>query len=194
MLCTNKTSTKVFLLNKKLYNIQKLYKLQEVEIVIYADIERFMEGYNRSIGDNLFVISKNVPFSVGFSWGNDYNKDYFVTDCFKNFLKDVLDVQSKYNIKLSKPMKFITEDELYHSAYNLCQICKKKHCTNKFRVHCHKTGKYRGPACKICNLSYNDHIFRPVVFHNGKGYDFNPRFDEIFIQNKNNRKKGSSLW
>ena len=46
-----------------------------------------MEGMNRSIGDNMFVISKHVPISVDFSWGNDYYKDSFGTACFNDFVK-----------------------------------------------------------------------------------------------------------
>ena len=44
---------------------------------------------------------------------------------------------------------------------------------NKVRDHCHETGEYRGPACKICNLRYKQQNFIPVKFHNCSGYDFN---------------------
>ena len=52
-------------------------------------------------------------------------------------------------------------------------IFVKKPCISKKRDHCHETGKYRGPACKVCNLNYKQQNFIPVIFHNGKGYDFN---------------------
>ena len=51
------------------------------------------------------------------------------------------------------------------------------------RDHCHQTGKYRGPACNLCNLNYKHQNIIPVIFHNGKGYDFNLLFNEIFKQN-----------
>ena len=70
-----------------------------------------MEGMNRSIGDNMFVISKHVPISVGSSWGNDNYKDYFVIDCVKHFVKYLLDRKSEQDIKLNKPLVFTTEDE-----------------------------------------------------------------------------------
>ena len=66
-------------------------------------------------------------------------------------------------------------------------ICSKT-CTNKVRDHCHETGKYRGPACKICNLRYKQQNFIPVIFHNGSGYDFNLPYYEIFKQNDYKRK------
>ena len=50
-------------------------------------------------------------------------------------------------------MIFTEEDKLYHETNNICHICSKT-CINKVRDHCHETGKYRGPACKICNLRY----------------------------------------
>ena len=96
-----------------------------------------------------------MPISVGFSWGNGYYKDYFGTDYFKHFVKDLLDTESKYKIMRNKPMIFTTEDELYHKANNICHICRKQ-CINRVRDRCHKTGKYRGPECVICNLNYKD--------------------------------------
>ena len=114
---------------------------------------------------------------------SDYCKDDFGNDCIKGLVEDLLDIESKCNIILSKP----TEDDLYYNANNICHICDKQ-CLNKVGDQCHKTGKYRSPACKICILSYKDQIFIPVLFHNGKGYDFNLLFDEIFNQNNNQRK------
>ena len=50
------------------------------------------------------------------------------------------------------------------------------------------TGKYRGPACKICNLRYKQQNFIPVIFHYGSGYDFNLLYSELFKQNNDKRK------
>ena len=84
-------------------------------------------------------------------------------------------------------MLFTEEDKLYHDANDLCQICNEN-CVNKVRHHCHQTGRYRGPACNICNLNYKHQNFIPVIFLNGKGYDFNLLFNEIFKQNNSRRK------
>ena len=48
--------------------------------------------------------------------------------------------------------------------------------------------KYRGPACKICNLRYKQQNFIPVIFHNGSGYDFNLLYSELYKQNNDKRK------
>ena len=84
-------------------------------------------------------------------------------------------------------MIFTEEDKLYHETNNTCHICSKT-CINKVRDHCHETGKYRGPACKICNLRYKQQNFIPVIFHNGSGYDFNLLYSELFKQNNDKRK------
>ena len=84
-------------------------------------------------------------------------------------------------------MIFTEEDKLYHETNKTCHICSKT-CINKVRDHCHETGKYRGPACKICNLRYKQQNFIPVIFHNGSGYDFNLLYSELFKQNNDKRK------
>ena len=54
-------------------------------------------------------------------------------------------------------MSPLTEEE-----EKLCYICRKPFSANnnnikhrKVKQHCHYTGKYRGAAHGICNLSYN---------------------------------------
>ena len=91
-------------------------------------------------------------------------------------------------------MVFTAEDEQYHNANNICHISDKQRI-NKVRDHCHKTGKYRGPVCKICNLNYKDQIFIPVVFYNGKSFDFKLLLDEIFSQKPDFLESAyKSLW
>ena len=84
-------------------------------------------------------------------------------------------------------MLFTEEDELYHDADDICHICNKN-CVDKVRDHCRQTGRYRGPACIICNLNYKHQNFITVIFHNGKGYDFNLLFNKIFKQNNSRRR------
>ena len=84
-------------------------------------------------------------------------------------------------------MIFNKEDQLYHEANNTYHICNKPGI-NKVIDHCHETGKYRGPACTICNLNYGQQNFIPVLLHNGKGYDLYLIFKEIFKQNNNKRR------
>ena len=55
-----------------------------------------------------------------------------------------------------------------------------KHVLKKVRDHSRETGKYRRPACKICNLRYKQQNFIAVKFHNGSGYNFNLLYSALF--------------
>ena len=84
-------------------------------------------------------------------------------------------------------MIFNEEDKFYHETNNTCHICSKTFI-NKVRNHCHETGKYRRPACRICNLRYKQQNFIPIIFNNGSGFDFNLLYCELFKQNNDKRK------
>ena len=70
----------------------------------------------------------------------------------------------------------------FYEEQKECHICKKEFCCDKneekkinlcqkVRDHCHYTGKFRGAAHSICNLSYKVPKEIPVVIHNGSTYD-----------------------
>ena len=123
---------------------------------------------------------------MGYTWQGNF-KHYFGLGCIKRFARDLLEIETENNFKHNEKMIFTEEDKLYHETNNTCQICSKT-CINKVRDPCHETGKYRGPACKICNLRYKQQNFIPVIFHNGSGYDFNLLNSELFKQNNDKRK------
>ena len=161
------------------------HKQQEVNNVIFSDIECYMKGTDGKIGSNTYKISEHAPIAIGYSWHSRHQsgsllcRSYFGPDCIKDYVRDLLEIETKHSIKINKAMLFTEEDKLYHNANDICHICNKN-CVNKVRDHCHQTGRYRGPACNICNLNYKHQNFIPVTFHNGKGYDFNLLFNEIF--------------
>ena len=123
---------------------------------------------------------------MGYTWQGNF-KHYFGLGCIKSFARDLLEIETENNFKRNKQMIFTEEDKLYNETNNTYHICSKT-CNNKVRDHCHQTGKYRGPACKICNLRYKEQNFIPVIFHNGSGYDFNLLYSELFKQNNDKRK------
>ena len=106
---------------------------------------------------------------------NGNYKSCFRPGCIKDFVKDLLEIETENNFKLNNPMIFNKEDKIYHDTDNICYTCGKKRI-NKVRDHCHETRKYTGPACNICNLNYRQQDFFPVIFHNdkGKGVDVLP--------------------
>ena len=123
---------------------------------------------------------------MGYLWQCSF-KYYFGLDCIKRLASDLLEIETENNFKRNKQKIFNEEDKLYHETNNTCHICSKT-CINKVKDHCHETGKYRGPACRICNLRYKQQNFIPVIFHNGSGYDFNLLYSELFKQNNDKRK------
>ena len=96
----------------------------------------------------------------------------------KKFSKDLREHASKIiNYEKKKMISLTTEEKIYHDKQNICYICKKEFNNNnkknyKVRDHCHYTGKYRGAAHNICNLSYKVPKEIPIVFHNGSIYDY----------------------
>ena len=94
-----------------------------------------------------------------------------------NFIK-------KWHPRVQESKKKALEEGLHE---NDCSYCGKPllrdKCREAVRDHCHLTGKFRGAAHNVCNLSY----FRinpkktiiPVVFHNLRGYDAHHLMQEI---------------
>ena len=73
------------------------------------------------------------------------------------------------------------EDEEDYKNNNICRFCEREILSDKVRDHCHLTGKYRGPAHKICNINVSQqksNIF-PFIFHNFINYDCHMFFKRL---------------
>ena len=190
--CNNSFKPEIFILRKKHITYINEHKRQNIKNIITADIERCIvevstNGYGEAWSEtHKYVIVEHIPIAVGYTWQGNF-KHYFGLGCIKRFARDPLEIETVINFKLNKQMIFNEEDKLYHETNNTCHICSKT-CINKVRDHCHETGKYSGPACKICNLRYKQQNLIPVMFHNGSGYDFNLLYSELFKQNNDKRK------
>ena len=106
---------------------------------------------------------------------------------YQKFASDLLEIETENNFKRNKQMIFNEEDKLYLETNNTCHICSKT-CINKVRDHSRETGKYREPACKICNLRYKQQNFIPVIIHIGYSCDFNLLYSDFFKQNNDKRE------
>ena len=71
-----------------------------------------------------------------------------------------------HNLTSKEESKFKNSDR--------CHFCNKEFIENekKVRDHCHVTGKFRGAAHNLCNITARTNQTIKVVFHNGKNYDF----------------------
>ena len=160
-----------------------------------------MKETDEEIGSNAYKISEHAPIAIGYSWhsrhqwqsmtegqsGNLLRRSYFGPDCIKNYVRDLLEIATNHSIKINKAMLFTEEDKLYHDANDICHICNKNN-VNKVSDHCLQTGRYRRPACNLCNLNYKHQNFIEVIFHNGNGYDFNLIFNQIFKKINSRRR------
>ena len=61
----------------------------------------------------------------------------------------------------------IEEDEKHYRIIIICRFCGEEIKVDKVRVHCHLTGKYRGPAHNKCNINVTkkQSNFIPFAFH-----------------------------
>ena len=82
---------------------------------------------------------------LGLPQTESVRRSYFGPDCIKDYVIDLLEIETIHSIKINKAMIFTEEDKLYHDANDICHICKKN-CVNKVRDHCHQRGRYRGPT------------------------------------------------
>ena len=87
------------------------------------------------------------------------------------------------NYEKKEMMPLTDEEKKSYENQKICYICEKEFCIDednkkefklkqKFRDHCHYTGKYRGAVHSNCNLNYKISKEIPVVFHNWPTYDY----------------------
>ena len=103
------------------------------------------------------------------SYVKENEEDPDTIDVFINWLEEDVKIISE----LGNEKMIITkeEQEQFNQASN-CWICGKLlNLDDRVRDHCHYTGRYRGPACNICNLKYCKPNNISVFFHNLTGYD-----------------------
>ena len=62
-------------------------------------------------------------------------------------------------------------DKLVYDNSTFCHICNEELGNDRVCDHCHLSGKFRGAAHEVCNLTYKVSMFFPVVLHKLSGYD-----------------------
>ena len=162
--------------------------------IIYADLEFILrkEQSRQNNPKNSYTEREAKHKPSGYSWSlicsfdatkNRYNF-YRGKDFIQRFCKDVKDLAIEIsNYREQEMMPLIDEEIKFYKGQKACHICKKKFCFDKnkeskfklyqkVRDHSHYTGKFRGAAHSICNLTYKVPKEIPIVFHNGSTYDY----------------------
>ena len=161
-----------------------------VPFMIYADFESILnpiEDGPEPKGLFTKIINHHIPsgfcFYSKFAYGEVKGPlmIYQGKDCMSTFCKLIKrEAKRLYDMFPEKPMEPLTSSEnRNYGRLTKCHTCLKPFHTKhpKVRGHCHYTGKYRGPAHRICNLNYKIPHYIPVIFHNISGYD-----THLFIQ------------
>ena len=162
--------------------------------VICADLECLILKINACDNDpnKSYATAKALHKPSGYSLVTccSYDKSkieqtyYRGKDCMKKFCDDLKEHVNRiinFEMKLMTPLT--DEEKESHENQQLCYICEKEFCTDKYnkkeyklmskvRDHCHYTGKYRGVAHSVCNLRYKVVKEILVMFHNGSAYDY----------------------
>ena len=80
----------------------------------------------------------------------------------------------------------MTEENEKDFKNNVCRFCEKEILSDKFRDHCHLTGKYRGPAHNTLNINVTQDKSNiiPFIFHNFSNYDCHLFFKKLVDKRK----------
>ena len=188
-----KTSPDSHIYGKKYFHKNKLY------FRIHADFEADNKKENTNIGDiitniykqeslcNVYHIESELDHFLRSGYyesplGHE-NVDWFVDEIVK------LEIKMNFLFKNTKKGIIMTEkDKQDFEKNNICRYCGKYIETDKFRDHCHLTGKNRGPAHSDCNLivKQKDSIFITIGLHNFSNFGCHMFFKTLVDRKKDN--------
>ena len=140
-------------------------KSLKVAFIIYDDLECLLKKINTCSNnpDKSYTEKKAVHKPSGYSLvtccsfdkSKNERKYYRGEDCMKMFCKDLKEqVMKIINYENKETMPLTDKEKESYENQKVCYICEKEFCTNeenkkefkkmqKFRDHCHYTGKYQ---------------------------------------------------
>ncbi|XP_046399469.1 uncharacterized protein LOC124165964 [Ischnura elegans] len=166
----------------KILKFTNLNRFFRIPYVIYADFECLLKDVstcNPSPKESFTnVIQTHEPFSFCYMLvtpdGCQKPILYRGPNAARVFINRIKDEAVKiYEIyKNTIPINPLTEEEesIFLTSVN-CHICEKELGKDRVKDHDHLTGRYRGPAHKLCNLKYKMPDFLPIFIHNLSAYD-----------------------
>ena len=183
---TIKTSKESHIYWKKHFDKNLLY------FRIYADFEADNEKDNSIIGNKTNNIYQQNPVLNGYhivsELGDVLQSGYHKSPLGYNnvgwFVDEVIKLENKitfYFKNTKKDIKMTKENEEDYRTNNYCRFCEKNIESDKVRDHFHLTGKFRGPAHRICNVNVtqDQSNFIPFIFHNFSNYDCHMFFKKL---------------
>ena len=124
---------------------------------------------------------RHVPNSAGihlvctFDEAKNEYHEFNGTDCVVQTIKKLQEFPDMCiaEMRINQQMIFTREDKNKFKDFRNSFICNAAYTldSHPVRDHDHRTGRCRGSAHKICNILHYSSRYRPVCFHNLKGYD-----------------------
>ena len=145
--------------------------------IVYPDFEASLVETHRKDGNT----HRHVPNSAGLHLvctsdesRNEYH-EFNRTDCVVQLIKNLQELSDMCTaeIQINQQMILTREDKKHFNKSKTCYICSAAYTEDNHPVRDrdHRTGRCRGSAHKICNISHYSNRYLPVCFHNLKVYD-----------------------
>lgn len=204
-LCLRNEPVKTIIPSQKnaFISFNKISHQYHIPIVIYADFESSLLPLDNCTTNNIAQIKyqQHKPNSFCILLKSDLSEEHlklygltskplvyrgeFAAKKFVDYLYTIanrVELLYKYNVPMS-PMS--NEEILHQNKATNCYLCQCVFSKEVIKVcdHNHLTGKYRGAACRGCNINYKLPKFIPVVLHNLSGYDSHFIIPEIARDN-----------
>jgi hypothetical protein len=160
--------------------------LNEGAFVIYADLESMCLPKRKSVSGSgkLVSQSKHVPISIGAIRVCRLNENFTSTpfvhtgeDCIDQFFSFLEREYCYISCILNtyyQPLKMTPQNTKQYLEAEFCNMCRRRFAedSDKYRDHCHLSGKFRQVLCNTCNLNRANTQFKVnVIFHGLSNYD-----------------------
>ena len=126
--CCVQIKPKIVCPKLKQIKFKNQHKQQEANNVIFSDIECYMKGTDEKFGSNTYKRYLNMHLLllviVGIADTNQGTcfADHTLIQTVKEYVRDLLEVETKHSIKINKAMLFTEEDKLYHDANDMSHL------------------------------------------------------------------------
>ena len=149
-----------------------------IPVAIYADFEAINEALPGDGCKKTVHKVVSARFYVEKPRG-DIARSHVGSDAVAKFLDEIYRIYPQLSDTWMKNVRLsmTREDKAAFAKTKRCQGCDIdfNDGVKKCRHHDHATGGYKGAYCNSCNLKIRLNLLKiPIVFHNGKGYDFHP--------------------
>ena len=194
--CGKENLTTIKTSNKSHFHWKNHFHKNPFYFRIYADFEADNEIDNSNIVNKTTNIYKQNAVFNGYHIETEL-EDVLKIDYYKSplgynnvdwFVNEVIKLENKmaFNFKNTKKDIIMTEEDEDYRNNNICRFCEKIIESDKFRDHCHLTGKYRGPSHSKCNINVTQkqNNFMPFIFHNFSTYDCHMFFEKLVDKKK----------